>query len=164
MKTMLLLGFFGVTLLTSGCASIVSESSYPVTINSAPDGAKFVIENERGTKVHTGLTPSTVSLKSGDGYFSSVAYKVTFSKNGFEDKTVFIESTMDGWYIGNILFGGLVGFLIVDPITGAMWKLPESQSVSLEQKVPLITEKTSLEIVSTEVDSEVSEDTNVKIN
>jgi hypothetical protein len=30
---------------------------------------------------------------------------------------------MDGWYIGNILFGGVIGFLIVDPATGAMWKL-----------------------------------------
>ena len=27
---------------------------------------------------------------------------------------------MNGWYIGNILFGGLIGFLIVDPLTGAM--------------------------------------------
>jgi hypothetical protein len=32
---------------------------------------------------------------------------------------------MDGWYIGNILFGGLIGILIVDPLTGAMWKLDD---------------------------------------
>ncbi|KGQ53534.1 hypothetical protein IO44_11000, partial [Gallibacterium anatis str. Avicor] len=35
-----------------------------------------------------------------------------------------VTPKIDGWYIGNILFGGIVGLLIVDPITGAMYKLP----------------------------------------
>lgn len=39
---------------------------------------------------------------------------------------------MDGWYIGNIFFGGLMGLLVIDPITGAMWKLPKIVSVSLD--------------------------------
>lgn len=30
---------------------------------------------------------------------------------------------MNGWYIGNLLFGGIIGLLIVDPATGAMWTL-----------------------------------------
>jgi len=31
---------------------------------------------------------------------------------------------LDGWYIaGNLLFGGLIGYFIVDPATGAMWTL-----------------------------------------
>ena len=33
--------------------------------------------------------------------------------------------------IGNILFGGLIGILIVDPITGAMWTLPDELTVTL---------------------------------
>lgn len=33
---------------------------------------------------------------------------------------------MDGWYMGNLLFGGFIGFLIVDPATGAMWKLDDN--------------------------------------
>lgn len=31
--------------------------------------------------------------------------------------------------IGNILLGGLIGMLIVDPITGAMYKLPKEVTV-----------------------------------
>lgn len=34
-----------------------------------------------------------------------------------------MEFKIDGWYFGNILLGGLFGMLIVDPATGAMYKL-----------------------------------------
>ena len=54
-------------------------------------------------------------------------------KIGFEDKVISIESSMDGWYIANILFGGLIGMLAVDPATGAMWKLPETADGSLDE-------------------------------
>jgi len=30
---------------------------------------------------------------------------------------------VNGWYFGNILLGGLIGMLIVDPATGAMYRL-----------------------------------------
>jgi hypothetical protein len=34
---------------------------------------------------------------------------------------------VDGWYFGNLLFGGLIGLLIVDPATGAMYKLEPNE-------------------------------------
>jgi hypothetical protein len=34
-----------------------------------------------------------------------------------------VDSRINGWYVGNIVFGGLIGWLIVDPLTGAMWAL-----------------------------------------
>ena len=38
--------------------------------------------------------------------------------------------------IGGIsFFGGLIGFLIVDPATGAMWRLPDSYHANLSEKV-----------------------------
>ena len=36
--------------------------------------------------------------------------------------------------IGNILVVGLIGFLIVDPVTGAMWKLPGNLHGNLPEK------------------------------
>lgn len=30
---------------------------------------------------------------------------------------------VDGWYFGNLLLGGFLGMLIIDPATGAMWKI-----------------------------------------
>jgi hypothetical protein len=40
-----------------------------------------------------------------------------------------VHFKLDGWYIGNIVFGGLIGMLIVDPATGAMWKI-ENEHIS----------------------------------
>lgn len=135
-------------LVMSGCASIVSESTYPVTINSTPSDANFIVTNEAGIEVQSGKTPYTVMLSSGDGYFSSASYTVTLKKEGYEDKVIEIKSTMDGWYIGNILLGGLIGMLIVDPATGAMWKLPETQTASLDAVVAQNADKSGLKIVS----------------
>lgn len=30
---------------------------------------------------------------------------------------------MNGWYFGNLLLGGVIGMLIVDPATGAMYRI-----------------------------------------
>ena len=123
-----------VILVSFGCASIVSKSNYPVTISSFPEGASITIKDKYGQQIYKGKTPTTVTLKSGAGFFSGASYVVTFEKPGFESQTVYIEKQMDGWYIGNILFGGLIGLLIVDPATGAMWKLPDSISATLVEK------------------------------
>ncbi|HEN8797503.1 TPA: hypothetical protein U8251_000015 [Pseudomonas putida] len=116
---------------TQGCASIVGESRYPVAVSSAPMGASFEITDKNGTVVHTGNTPSTVTLKSGKGYFSGQTYTLRFKKEGYPDKTVELDSSLSGWYWGNILIGGIIGLLIVDPLTGAMYKLPEFASADM---------------------------------
>jgi hypothetical protein len=119
--------------LMSSCSSIISKSEYAVTINSNPDRASFVIVNRSGKKIHSGITPSTVTLKSSAGYFKGEAYTVKLTKGGFSSKTYKLTSSVDGWYFGNILFGGLIGMLIVDPATGAMYSLPERVDVSLSK-------------------------------
>jgi hypothetical protein len=115
--------FMASTFLFSSCASIVSKSSYPITINSAPSEAKIVIKDKKGIEIFSGQTPATLKLKAGSGFFGKARYQVTFTKNGYDTKTVPVEFKLDGWYFGNILLGGLIGMLIVDPATGAMYKL-----------------------------------------
>lgn len=108
----------------SGCASIVSKSDYPVSISSQPAGAEISIKNSAGVGVYAGTTPTTVNLKAGAGYFKGETYTVTFKKDEHIRHTAQIERGVDGWYIvGNLFFGGLIGYLIVDPATGAMWTL-----------------------------------------
>jgi len=116
-----------------GCASIVGDSRYPVQVNSAPAGASFEITDKAGQVVHSGNTPSTVTLKSGKGYFSGQTYTLHFKKEGYPDKTIQLNTSVSGWYWGNLLFGGLIGMLIVDPLTGAMYKLPEVASADMGQ-------------------------------
>ena len=133
MKTFLIASAIAVSLLSTGCSTIVSKSDYPVSISSSPEGANFTITNKNGIKVHSGMTPSTVVLKASSGYFSGESYTLTFDKYGYPTKIYTINSSVDGWYFGNILFGGILGMLIIDPATGAMFTLPEKISVSLNE-------------------------------
>ncbi len=107
-----------------GCASIVSKSTYPVTINSSPDGAEITVTDSDGKVYLEAITPATISLKAGAGFFKGANYTVTFELPGYTKHTAEINRRVDGWYIGgNLFFGGLIGWLIVDPATGAMWTL-----------------------------------------
>ena len=118
-----LAGILVIVLFLTGCASIISKSMYPVTVSSLPTGASIVVTDEDGKQIYKGVTPSTLTLEAGKAYFDSREYTVTFSKAGYEEQTAVIKPGIDGWYFGNILVGGLIGMLIVDPITGAMWKV-----------------------------------------
>lgn len=121
------LSLFALALLSSGCASIVSKSRYPVRITSVPDKTSFTITNRDGVEVASGVTPNTVVLKSGSGFFKKAIYAIKFKKEGYEDKMITLESDINGWYFGNIVFGGFIGLLIVDPATGAMYKIGEKE-------------------------------------
>jgi hypothetical protein len=107
------------------------KSKWPVSVSSYPESAKFSITNESGVKIHTGATPAVVNLKSSSGYFNGETYKVNFTKEGYQETISTIDSEINGWYFGNLLFGGFIGLLIVDPASGAMFKLPESTNVEL---------------------------------
>lgn len=124
------------SLLFSDCASIVSKSSYPVSIQSQPVGANFTITNHKGTIIHQGITPETVTLSAGSGFFSGSDYTVRVNLPGYDERVMTVTSKLDGWYFGNILlfpFAGLgaLGVLIIDPVTGAMWKLQDHVTANL---------------------------------
>lgn len=132
MKKILMLGL---VMLTSGCASIISDSNYPVTLQSSPEGAKFEINDmSTGMTLMEGRTPATVTLDASSGFFSGADYTVAFSKDGYHQQTFPLNSSLDGWYVVNILFGGLIGLFIIDPATGAMWSLDNTVTVSLSEK------------------------------
>jgi hypothetical protein len=42
-----------------------------------------------------------------------------------------VDSELSGWYFGNLLFGGIIGLAIVDPISGKMWTLPDNANGNL---------------------------------
>ena len=117
MKKLLVLMFGLIALLLNvGCASIVSETDYPVTINT-DDDQDYIVKNELGQKVFTGKGTKTQVLKAGGGW-NCMDYSVETPCG-----TTPINSGVDGWVFGNILLGGVIG-LIVDPSTGAACELP----------------------------------------
>ena len=120
-------GLIAITVLCSfltGCCSIVGQSVFPVTVNSNPAGANITITDEHGTVMFAGTTPTTMTLTAGESYMHAKAYTIKYSKPGYNDQVSIVRADIDGWFFGNILFGGIIGMLIIDPITGKMWKLP----------------------------------------
>jgi hypothetical protein len=82
---MLFKNYISLSLLClSGCASIVSQSDYPVNINSSPDGATFVIKNQAGVKIDSGITPKQVTLTTKAGFFDGESYAISFEKAGYK--------------------------------------------------------------------------------
>ena len=129
-----------VALVATGCASLTTGSEQKVSFKSEPSEAKVVITEVReGKEIRVGSTPFTTSLKRGAGYFKKAKYNVTFEKPGYQMEAIVLEGTPGGWYIGgNLLFGGGMGWLIVDPATGAMWTLePADMNVTLKKTTAL---------------------------
>lgn len=117
-----------------GCATIVGDKTQLLSINSSPEGAEVCVTDETGQQVFKGQTPTTVVLQKADGtYFGGKDYTVSISKEGHETQTAQVVSGPNGWYVGgNFIFGGLIGWLIVDPLSGAMWTLsPETVNLNL---------------------------------
>jgi len=135
-------------LLVASCASIVSKTAYPVAITSQPDQADISIADETGKAIFTGKTPTTVTLNTRAGYFRGKDYTVTFTKPGYTTHTAQVRRGVSGWYIaGNLFFGGLVGWLIVDPLTGAMWTLDGGATAMLSPQTSMEQSAATVQVV-----------------
>lgn len=133
--------------ILSSCASIVSKTTYPLMINSNPSGAAVTITNKKGKEIYKGTSPAVVPLKSGAGYFSRAEYQVKFNMKGYEERIVPVNFKLNGWYFGNLFIGGVLGMLIVDPITGAMWRLETQYIAETLQTTSASTESPTLNLV-----------------
>ena len=112
--------FFG------GCATIMSHGPQTLHILSQPDGATCEITDVTESKIIVKTkTPHTTTLERGNGYFQKKHFDITFSKDGYVTEKVSITPELNPWYIGNIIFGGILGILVVDPLTGSMWTFYE---------------------------------------
>ena len=128
MKNVFLVALLGgIMVLFSGCASIIKgggdesftfksdPTSAQVTILDLKDADKTIVQNH---------TPFSIALHKKHAFFSGGKYWVQVTKPGYKDIGFEIKGTVNGWYTGgNLIFGGLLGYLIVDPATGAMWNL-----------------------------------------
>lgn len=124
-------------LVLVGCATIVGDKTHLMPINSTPSDAKVLITDEKGSAIFKGNTPTTVTLHKSDGsYWGGKSYTVQITKEGYQTQIISVASSPNGWYLaGNFVFGGLIGWFIVDPFNGAMYNLsPQQISASLGEK------------------------------
>ena len=95
----------------NSCATIISGSRQEVLINSNPKKALVSIN-----EIEMGQTPIQKKLK------RNQEYNVILNLEGYKPYRTTLEKKFNAWYVGNVLIGGIIG-LVVDPITGAMYKL-----------------------------------------
>ena len=113
----------------TSCASLFSTSNYLVSLESNPSESNVVITDWDGNTVYNGKTPSIVRLTASQGYFKRAYYIVSFTKEGYNEMTIPITFGIDEWYWANLVgvalgaIQGLIGFLIVDPYTGSMYRI-----------------------------------------
>lgn len=103
------------------CAAIIHGKNQDIYISSQPVGAKISVDGH-----DYGITPKTLGLpRVGrvDGEPSiKKEYKVKIELDGFQPYEVTLQRKVDGWFFGNLLFGGVIG-IVVDAVTGSMYKL-----------------------------------------
>ena len=118
----------------SGCATIFSGTTQDLSVKTTP-GAKYTVTNTYGSQVSTGTVGgdgvAAVNLVRGHGYFSPHAYKMRISKEGHIPAMVDIQPGMNGWYFANLAIGGILGMLVIDPITGAMYTMTPSPNEAI---------------------------------
>lgn len=108
-----------------GCATLFKGSSQDVGINSNPMKATVKVKSMAGVEVFSSTTPTTVKLS------KKKEYIVTIGLQGYKEATVQLTQTMEGWFWGNLICGGVIG-MVIDFVSGAMWNLePEQISVTL---------------------------------
>jgi hypothetical protein len=118
----------------TGCATIMGSPTQTLPISSTPSDAKVLIVDEAGTEVFSGSTPTSVTLNKSTGrYWGGKSFKVTISKPGFKTQVIPVTTSPNGWYIaGNFVFGGLIGWFAVDPLSGNMYTLsPEAVAAGM---------------------------------
>lgn len=108
--------FAGALLSLSSCATIVSGSKQTINFKSTPSNATVYIN-----EIEIGKTPIEKKLER-----KKKEYDVMIKLDGYKTFETKLTRKFNAWYIGNVIFAGIVG-LIVDPITGAMYKLTPKQ-------------------------------------
>ena len=137
MKKIVWVGLSAALFLVIGCASIIHGGTQDVTVSSEPGAARVSVYDRYNHEIWTGTAPCTIPMDRGDGFLKKAHYRIEVAKEGYEPNSVYISSSLDaGWYlVGNFFIGGLVGWLIVDPASGAMWRLkPKEIHTHLDQR------------------------------
>ena len=111
MKKSIITCSLALTLLLSSCATIMSGSKQNVKFASNPSSATIFID-----EVEVGKTPFEMKLA------RKSEHQVMIKLEGYQTYQTTLTKKFNGWFVGNILIGGLIG-IIIDPITGAMYNL-----------------------------------------
>ena len=121
-STLAFIGCCAVTLLFTGCGSVMCGKRQSVNLESLPTGANVSVYDSRGEIVCEKTTPCTVTLpRRHPDLVQPAQYVVLVKKEGFTPVQFPLAGVVNRAYYANIMNGG-IGYA-VDPVTGGMWTL-----------------------------------------
>jgi hypothetical protein len=124
MKSSAIVSVAAIAVALSGCASIIRGTSQSIAITTPPTtGAQCTLSSKEGNWLVTSPGEATVEKSKED-------IQVRCTKPGFQDGVASIPSDFDGWTVGNLVAGGVIGFG-VDAATGAINEYPHSFQVPM---------------------------------
>jgi hypothetical protein len=116
----------GLMVAFTGCASIVHGTRQSLRVESDPPASVKLDGAIQGT------TPLTLRVSR-----KQSISQVELERPGCVTQAFKLEREFSGWYVGNIVFGGIIG-LIVDASDGAMWnQYPDSLKATLNCPAPV---------------------------
>jgi hypothetical protein len=97
---------------------------YAIPIRTIPEKTNVRVTDRKGEEIIMTQSPDTLVLKADNGYFKRAEYLIEVSHDDYQPQKDTLCFVLDGKYFENFLLSFFmpVGFLIVDPISGAMWK------------------------------------------
>lgn len=114
----------GMAAALSGCASIVSDNDSTTYVETFPEEAKCELHGQDFTRVvHT---PDSIQLPA-----EAAPVTVACEAPGYRTTTAELDTSMDGWIVGNAIFGGIIG-VVIDAARGAGQTYPSKVQVVLE--------------------------------
>ena len=102
-------------LFSFGCASVAHQTTQMIPVTSDPSGAEVSVNCGKVTNEPNLVTPAMVRVQR-----KAQTCVISVAKEGYQAWTVELEKRMSGWYFGNIVLGGIPGF-IIDAVDGAMY-------------------------------------------
>ena len=112
MRWLTVVGIVISSVLTAGCATLISGRTQEIRVRSNPPGATVMVEP---SGEHT-TTPGTLSLRR-----SGAPYRLLFELQGHTRQSVMLTTSTNAWTWANLAIGIVPGafLMMVDTSTGA---------------------------------------------
>ncbi len=115
----------GLSILSTGCATITSGTSQTIAVTTDPAGADCQFTRDGKLVGRINPTPGVMPVSKATGNIG-----VSCTREGYQPTVGSVSSEFQAATFGNILLGGVIG-VVVDAASGAMNKYPEQVSFVL---------------------------------
>jgi len=125
MKTSTFAAVAALGIALSGCATVVKGTSQSIAVTIPPvEGANCTLSSPQGNWAV--VSPGVAKVER-----SKEDVQIRCDKPGYQEAVSTIPSNFEGWTVGNLLLGGVIG-LGVDAATGAINQYPHTFQVPMQ--------------------------------